>query len=396
MINLAGGITPNSYLERAYVYKGAGDSTNLKSDKIDVSLEDLNKNVNSSYNIPIDPNDVIEVFNRNQFSDRHFVSIEGEVRKPGKVQKFGGMTLKDLVYFANGIKPSAEFGRIEVSSIVDIDSAQKGLKPTKTIINTYSIKPNLELDSVTENIRLKPYDQVFIRKNPTFNLQQNIQIEGEVTYQGTYSRIKKDERLSSFIERAGGITENSDPAGAILYRIRDTITRENPLLRMNHTRCVRDTGGKIIDSVLFDPSEPISIDLAKALKNKNSRYDMVLQEGDLIYVPAINPIVTVKGAVQTPLLKIYFDEEHTKLRYYIAKAVGFGERPWRKRIYVTYANGRSERTHNFGFFHFYPKVKQGSVVVIPVKPVGKNLGSFVGQLFVTSIPIALAFILTRL
>lgn len=396
VINRAGGITPNSYLERAYVYKGAGDSTNLKSDKIDVSLEDLNKNVNSSYNIPIEPNDVIEVFNRNQFSDRQFVSIEGEVRKPGKIQKFGGMTLKDLIYFANGIKPSAEFGRIEVSSIVDVDSAQKGLKPTKTVINTYSIQSNLELDSITENIRLRPYDQVFVRKNPTFNLQQNIQIEGEVVYQGTYSRIKKDERLSSFIERAGGITENSDPSGAVLYRVRDTLTRENPVLKINRTKYVKDPDGKIIDSVLFDPSEPISIDLAKALKNKNSKYDMVLQEGDLIYVPAVNPVVTVKGDVQTPLLKIFFDEEHTKLNYYIDKAGGFGERPWRKRIYVTYANGRSERTHNFGFFHFYPKVKRGSVVVVPSKPAGKNLGSFVGQLLVSSVPIAIAFLLTRL
>lgn len=396
VINRAGGITPNSYLERAYVYKGAGDSTNLKSDKIDVSLEDLNKNVNSSYNIPIEPNDVIEVFNRNQFADRQYVTIEGEVRKPGRIQKFGGMTLKDLIYFANGIKPSAEFGRIEVSSIVDIDVAQKGLKPTKTVINTYSIKPNLELDSVTENIKLKPYDQVFVRKNPTFNLQQNVQIEGEVKYQGSYSRISKDERLSSFIERAGGITENSDPSGAILYRIRDTVMRENLFLKRNRTRYIKDTSGRVIDSVLFDPSEPISIDLAKALKNKNSKYDMVLQEGDMIYVPATNPIVTVKGAVQTPLLKIYFDEEHTKLGYYIDKAGGFGERPWRKRIYVTYANGRSERTHNFGFFHFYPKVKQGSVVIVPEKPAGKNLGNFVAQLFVTSIPIAIAFILTRL
>ncbi len=396
VINRAGGITPNSYLERAYVYKGAGDSTNLKSDKIDVSLEDLNKNVNSSYNIPIEPNDVIEVFNRNQFADRQYVTIEGEVRKPGKVQKFGGMTLKDLIYFANGIKPSAEFGRIEVSSIVDIDVAQKGLKPTKTVINTYSIKPNLELDSVTENIKLKPYDQVFVRKNPTFNLQQNIQLEGEVNYQGTYSKIKKDERLSSFIERAGGITENSDPAGATLYRIRDTVMRENPLLKRNHTKYIKDTSGRIIDSVLFDTSEPISIDLAKALKNKNSKFDMVLQEGDVIYVPATNPIVTIKGEVQTPLLKIYFDEEHTKLNYYIDKAGGFAERPWRKRIYVTYANGRSERTHNFGFFHFYPKIKQGSVVVVPEKPVGKNLGNIVSQVFVTSIPIVLAIILTRL
>ena len=293
------------------MYKGAGDSTNLKSDKIDVSLADLNKNVNSSYNIPIEPNDVIEVFNRNQFSDKQFVTIEGEVRKPGKFQRFGGMSLKDLLYFANGLKPSAEFGQIVVSSIMDIDSSQKGSKPTKTVIQSYSIKTNLELDSVTENVKLKPYDQVFVRKNPTFHLQENVKIDGEVKYPGTYSKLNINERLSSFIERAGGIKENSNAGGAILYRLRDTVVRENPLLKKNQTKYIRDTTGKIVDSVLFDPSEPVSIDLDKALKYKNSKYDIVLQEGDVIYVPEINPIVTIKGAVQSQL-KIYFDKDHSK------------------------------------------------------------------------------------
>jgi protein involved in polysaccharide export with SLBB domain len=218
VINRAGGITPNAYVERAYVYKGAGDSANLKSDKIDISLLELNKNTGSIYNIIIEPNDVIEVFNRNQFTERQYVSIEGEVRKPGKMTKYGGMTLKDLVYLANGLKPSAEFGRIEVSSIVDIDSAQKGLKPTKTVVRTYNILPNLELDSSIQNVILKPYDQVYVRKNPTFELQQNIFLEGEIKYPGNYARLSKHETLSSFINRAGGLKENANVSGAKLYR----------------------------------------------------------------------------------------------------------------------------------------------------------------------------------
>ena len=395
VINRAGGITPNSYVERAYVYKGAGDSANVKSDKIDVSLADLNKNVNSSYNILIEPNDVIEVFNRNQFSDKQYVSIEGEVRKPGRYQRFGGMSLKDILYFANGLKPSAEFGQIIVSSIVDVDSSQKGIKPTKTVIQSYAIKTNLELDSVTENVKLKPYDQVFVRKNPAFHLQENVKIDGEVKYPGTYSKLFSNERLSSFIERAGGLKENSNPGGAILYRLRDTVIRENPLLKKNTTKFIKDTSGKIIDSVLFDPSEPVSIDLVKALKYKNSKYDMVLQEGDLIYIPEINQIVSIKGAVQSQL-KIYFDKEHSNLGYYIDKAGGFGVRPWRKRIYITYANGKSKRTHNFGFLHFYPRVEQGSIIVVPEKAEGRNLGDIVSQVLITSLPLLLALLLTRL
>lgn len=394
VINRAGGITANSYVDRAYIYKGAGDSTNLKSDKIVVSLVDLNKNINSSYNIPIDPNDVIEVFNRNQFSDKQYVTIEGEVRKPGKYQKYGDMSLKDLLYFANGLKPSAEFGKIEVASIVDVDSSQRGLKPTKTVINTYSIATNLALDPVTENVKLKPYDQVFIRKNPTFNLQKNVNIDGRVKYPGVYPKLDNNERLSSFIERAGGLVDNSNASGAMLYRVRNTGARENTLQK-NQAKFLRDSAGKIIDSVLSDPSEPVSIDLEKALKNKDSKYDLVLQEGDIIYVPEINPIVTITGAVQSQL-KIYFDKEHKSLGYYIDKAGGFGIRPWRKRIYVTYASGRSRRTHNFGLLHFYPKVEQGSIVVVPVKPEGKSIGEFASQVFVTSLPLLIVYAITRL
>ena len=112
VINRAGGITPNSYVDRAYVYKGAGDSTNLKSDKIVVSLSDFNKNINSSYNIPIESNDVIEVFNRNQFSDKQYVTIEGEVRKPGKFQRFGDMSLKRPLIFCRWLKT---FSRIRTN-----------------------------------------------------------------------------------------------------------------------------------------------------------------------------------------------------------------------------------------------------------------------------------------
>ena len=392
VINRAGGITPNSYVDRAYVYKGAGDSTNVKSDKIVVSLSDLNRNVNSTYNIPIEANDVIEVFNRNQFSDRQYVTIEGEVRKPGKFQRFGGMSLKDLLYFANGLKPSAEFGQIVVSSIVDIDSSQRGMKPTQTVINTYGIKTNLELDSITENVKLRPYDQVFVRRNPSFHLQENVKIEGQVKYPGTYSKLDNNERLSSFIERSGGLKENSNSEGAVLYRLKEH--RGNDFSSDNETSYIKDLGGKVVDSAL-NSGEPVSIDLDKALKNKNSKYDMVLREGDIIYIPETNPIITVKGAVQSEL-KIYFDKEHNKLGYYIDKAGGFGVRPWRKRIFVTYANGRSRRTHNFGFFHFYPKVEAGSTVVVPLRPEGKNLGELASQVFVSSLPIFVAFLLTRL
>ncbi|MFS8083916.1 MAG: SLBB domain-containing protein, partial [Ginsengibacter sp.] len=267
---------------------------------------------------------------------------------------------------------------IIVSSIVDIDSSQRGIKPTKTIVKSYSINQNLDLDSTTEEVRLKPYDQVFVRINPKFHLQENVKIEGRVLYPGTYPKLNENERLSSFVTRTGGLRENSDPNGAILYRMRDTTLR-----------------AKVVDSVSLPPSEPISIDLEKAIKNPDSKYDMVLQNGDIIYVPELNPVVSVKGAVQNQL-KIFFDKEHTSLGFYIDKAGGFGARPWRNRIYVTHANGKSQRTRNFGFLHFYPKVHEGSTITVPVKPQGKMVSSVITQTFLTAIPIMLVYFLTKI
>jgi protein involved in polysaccharide export with SLBB domain len=304
------------------------------------------------------------------------------------------MTLKDLVYLANGLKPSAEFGRIEVSSIVDIDSAQKGLKPTKTVVRTYNILPNLELDSSIENVLLKPYDQVFVRKNPTFELQENISLEGQVKYPGAYPRLSKYETLSSFITRAGGLKENANLSGAMLYRKKNVGIRQDIYSKVAAIKYVKDTSGKIVDSVIYNPDEPVSIDLFRALKYKNSKYDLVLQDSDVVYIPEVNPLIHVKGEVQSSL-KLYFDKEHTNLQYYIDKAGGYGTRPWRKRIYVTYANGTSRRTRNFGFFHFYPHVEEGSTIVVPVKPEGKALGDLATQVATTVLPAVLTYLLIK-
>lgn len=388
LINRAGGVTPNSYLERAYVYKGAGDSTSIKSDKIDVSLKDLNVNLNSANNIPISANDIIEVFNKNQFGDRQTVSIEGEVRKPGTYQKYGSMTLKDLLYFASGLLPSAEYGSIIVSSVVDQDSVQNGFTPTNTIVRSYAINQNMILDSVTENVILKPYDQVFVRKNPKFQLQQNVKIEGEVLYQGIYPKLEIEERISSLIHRAGGLKKSSNLAGAILYRAKDSITN----------RSVAFSADTSASSVLRNrpaSTEPIAIDLERALKEPGSKYDLILKTGDVLYIPSNNPVVQIKGTVQNEL-KVFYDKQHQNVQYYINQAGGYGIRPWRKRIYVTYANGTSRRTKNFGFFHFYPKVESGSIVTVPQRPQGKSVTNIAGQALVTSVPILIAYLLTRI
>ncbi|MEO7583101.1 MAG: SLBB domain-containing protein, partial [Ferruginibacter sp.] len=392
LINRAGGITRNTYLPRAYIFRGGGDSTNIKASKVEVNLSGITTNdTGSVYNVELYANDQVLLFNTNQFADRQYVEIFGEVRKEGKVNKYGGMTLQDLLYLSGGLKQSAEFGRIEISSIVDIDSAKGMQQPTRTVLRTIRVSPNLDIDSVSKSIELRPFDQIYVRKNPTFELQQLVQINGLVQYSGPYPRLSKYERLSSYIARAGGIKENADLSGAILYRKKTQFYRENVA---NKAGALTDSIGSIVlDSVKTTLSEvtnePVSIDLYRALKYKGSKYDIILQEGDVIFIPEINPFVNVKGTVQSPL-KLTFDKEHTRVGYYIDKAGGFGIRPWRKRIFVTYANGKSRRTKNLFFIHFYPRVKEGATVNVPSRPEGAEITDTLLQVVVSAIPIAAA------
>jgi len=305
--------------------------------------------------------------------------------------------LQDLLFLSGGLKQSAEFGRIEISSVVDIDSAKQSQTPTRTVVRTIKVSPELDLDSVSAKILMKPYDQVYVRKNPTFELQQLVQINGLVQYPGPYPKLTKHERLSSYIARAGGMKENADLSGAVLYRKKTQYFRENVTTKIN--KIVDSLGNVKLDTIKIEPTdtlaEPVSIDLYRAMKYKNSKYDVVMQEGDILVVPEINPFVSVKGTVQSPL-KLTFDKEHTSVGYYIDKAGGFGNRPWRSRVYVQYANGKSRRTHTYFFIHFYPKVEQGSTINVPFRPEGKGVSDVAQQIMLSIIPVVTAAVIARI
>lgn len=397
LINRAGGLTRNTYLPRAYIFRGGGDSTNIKANKLEVNLSGVSRNDTlSSNNIDLFANDQVLLFNNNDFGDKQYVQVFGEVRKEGKVNKYGGMTLQDLLFLSGGLKQSAEFGRIEISSVVDIDSAKKEQTPTRTVMRTIKISPILDIDSASASIVLKPYDQIYVRKNPTFELQQLVQLNGLINYPGPYPRLSKFESISSYIQRAGGVKENADLSGAILYRKKTQFFRDNVTAKINSL--VDSIGAIKLDSSKADlaevSQEPISIDLYKALKFPKSKFDVVLQDGDIIFIPEINPFVSVKGTVQSPL-KLNFDKEHTNVGYYIDKAGGFGPRPWRSRIYVQYANGKSRHTTTLFFFHFYPKVQQGATVNVPFRPEGKGASDILSQALLSLLPIVTAAILAR-
>ena len=185
--------------------------------------------------------------------------------------------------------------------------------------------------------------------------------------------------------------ENADLTGAILMRNKKDPYRDKFI---GAATTIDSNGNVIRNELLSNIDKPVSIDLEKALKEKNTKYDIVLQEKDVIYIPEVNPFVTIQGRVQSPV-KITYDKEYNRLMYYIDKAGGFGVKPWRKRIYVTYANGKSKRTFNLLFFHFYPKIEEGCTINVPTRPEGTQVGTTVLQVVLATVPIITGAVIAK-
>ena len=238
---------------------------------------------------------------------------------------------------------------MEISSIVSIEDAKRRNIPIKTVIRQYSIDPILENDTVAEKIELRPYDQVFVRKNPDFSYQKNVSILGKIKYPGYYSLKEDKERISSVIRRAGGLLPTANVKGATFKRA---------------------TIGAVI-----------LIDLATAIKRPGSKYDIILNESDELTIPELDEVVKITGDVQVPV-NVFYDRDKVDYKYYIDLAGGFGDRPWKRKCTVKYANGIVKKAHNYLFFTTYPKVDYGCTLNVPQRPEKNALRT------VASIPVA--------
>lgn len=342
LIERAGGISSNAYLPRAYLFRGAN---NLESEAIKINIADLSK----SGDIELLSGDNVRILSQKDFQQNYQIEVIGYVRKPGKVTYYKNLRLKDALLLSGGLRLDAENGRIEISNIVDsVDNYN--IATDGSNIRIISINSNLQIDEASDNIILKPLDRVYVRRKSEFLTQEKITILGEVAYPGEYVLVAKNEKLSSLIKRSGGLNKGAFVEGAKL---------------------IRNNVG------------PVVIDLPAALEKTGAKQDIILRDSDVIIIPPVNDIVSVRGEVQQPI-NIKFDKDNTSLNYYIASAGGFGDRPWRARINVKYLSGRIKNTKNFLFFHLYPKVKPGSLVTVPRKMEKENKTKF-SELFTYSL-----------
>lgn len=327
------GVTADAYLSRAYILRVNND---LDIDYIPIDLSGLTDTIGNGVevvkNIQLMPFDIVKIFSKKEFKDSNYVEIKGLVRKEGKYPLTGKITLKDVLYFAGGLKEEAANTKIEVSRILKQKNANES-RVTRVTILTVGIKPDLSIDQEAEKFIISPFDQVFVRKNPEFNMQENVTILGQVLYPGEYTKIERTERLSSLIERAGGVREKE------AYLDGATLIRKT------------EEAGE----------QKVAINLKKALKKPNSKYDLILREGDLINIPLMQDFVNINGAVQSNIT-VTFDG-NTKYKHYINLAGGFKDNAKKSKSYITYANGMNYPVKNYILFKKYPKVEPGATLV---------------------------------
>lgn len=278
------------------------------------------------------------------------------------------MTVEDLILQAGGLRESAATG------VVEIVRRKKNLADNTPInsqiaeIIRFSISKKLQLDETASTFELQPYDEVFIRSSPNYELQQFITIQGQVIYPGVYGLEKKDERLSEIITRAGGLNRQAYPKGAKLIR-KIQLTEFEKNRRTEQLNEIQDNFTGITapreQTIINKTKETIGIDLVKALKNPGGEDDLYVLEGDIIDIPKEPQTVKVSGEVLYPNSVKYLDGK--SFYAFISEAGGFTSSSARKRAYVLYSNGSVKRTKSFLFLRFHPKIEQGAEIIVPKK-----------------------------
>ena len=165
-------------------------------------------------------------------------------------------------------------------------------------IFTFTIENGLIIEG-EKDFLLQPYDIVSVRRSPGYEAQRRVVIRGEVTFPGNYSLTTKDETLSSFIKRAGGLTPTAFTKGAKMTRVRSADEREQAattleLSRFHHRDSIP------VESLSLGATYTVGIDLISALREPGSDADLVLRAGDVISIPAMDNVVKISGAVMYP------------------------------------------------------------------------------------------------
>ena len=360
LIEAADGLTENAIGQHAVMHRMKKDRT-LEVKSIDL-LGILEGNVPD---IELKNEDVIFVGSREEEKEDQTITIHGEVNYPGIYKFASNETVEDLVLQAGGLTNAASLAKVDVSRrIIEPNATEAG--DTLAFTYSFALNPDFTIPQGEAPFTLQPFDEVYIRRSPNYNEQQNVTIEGEVQFQGNYTLTSSSQRLSEIIKQAGGLTKRAYPEGAKL--LRQMTPEERELMETMLRTAQRNSGNDSIDvkKLLTLTTFPVAIELDKAMANPGSDDDPYLREGDRIVVPRYTSTVSINGEVLYPNTVRFKAGE--KADYYIDLAGGVSSSGKRSQTIIIYMNGmvaKADRKH---------KPRPGCQIVVPTKARRRGLG----------------------
>jgi polysaccharide export outer membrane protein len=338
----AGGLKPDSYLGQVLDARLRPDSTRQM---LHTSLADTTGKAIDDLNLA--DGDEITVFSTTTFRPTRYITIAGAVRTPGQIPYRDGMTLRDAVMLADGMQEGvsltdAEVARLPENRASGVTAITQHVRLDSTYLfergpdgHALASAPSAGLTNRAPDVVLQPYDAVLIKRQPEWQLQQTVIIQGEVRSPGSYSLTNKTERLSDIIARAGGLTTSAYADGIVFVRKQGSVGR-------------------------------IGVDLGAVMRDKQNIDNLALFDGDSIYIPQYAPVVAVRGSVNSAVGVAYV--RGADLDYYIRAAGGSTAQGDDGRAYVTQGNGKVESRHrHFVFWSSEPTPLPGSIVTVPAK-----------------------------
>ena len=357
LIDIADGLKGDAFTNRALIHRERKDLT------LEVIAVDLKAILNGTApDVALQENDILFVSSIHDLQDLGIITVNGEVARPGTFVFADNMTIEDAIIQAGGLLESASTAKVDVSRRIKDPMSNEAID-TLARTYTFTIKDGFVLDG-TEEFVLQPYDQIYVRKSPIYNVQGHVTVDGEVLYPGQYALAQKDMRLSDIIAQSGGITKWAYIKGAKLER---EMTEEEKA-RQEATLEFMENSKDSIDVKKLDLETvyTVGIDLEAALAKPGSDFDVVLRDGDKLIVPELLNTVKISGTVMYPNTVAY--NPSMTVKDYITMAGGYGFKAKRSRAYVIYMNGTVAKAKKAKS----AVVQPGCEIVVPGKRQNEN------------------------
>ncbi len=367
-------------------------SPNVEVEAVSADLQAAWRQPSSPANVLLQPRDTVYIFHvetgRQEFvapiieelerqAASHqplpVVRVGGQVRAPGEYPLESGMRISDLIRAGGGLSAAAYGTDAELTRYAVIDGEYR-----ETELIAVDLAALLRGDSLAD-IAVGPYDYLNIKEVSRWRGEESVTIRGEVLFPGTYP-IRRGEKLSSLLTRAGGLTDLAFPAGGVFTRV-EIQERQREQLEQLAQRVERDLAAISVS----DPSASSAISAGQALVDQlrdtvatgrwvirldalvagDQAADVILKDGDTLLVPDEKQEVTVLGEVQYATSHVY--ERGLTRDEYIARSGGLSQRADRKRIYVVRANGEVVANSGGGWFQRDGgDIRPGDSIVVPI------------------------------